>query len=138
MKRTLVRTAALAFIVFFIIIIRIADRGEGNLWWAFIGSIPYGDKVGHLGLVGMLSLLCNLAIPPRPATRWTRCITLTTWVLLVLLSLEELAQAFIPTRTCDLFDWLADLAGLVLGQSAASLLRRWVARDPKVKSVIQS
>jgi len=137
MKRTLVRAAALAFIAFFIIIIGIADRGEGDLWWAFIGRIPYGDKVGHLGLVGTLSLLCNLAIPPRPATLSTRFITLTTWVLLVFLSLEELAQAFIPTRTCDFFDWLADLAGLGLGQFAASLLRRWFARDPKLKSVIQ-
>jgi hypothetical protein len=128
MKRTLSCTAALAFIAFFIIIIGIADRGEGYRWWAFIGHIPYGDKVGHLGLVGMLSLLCNLAIPPRPATRWTRFITLTTWVLLLLLSLEELAQAFIPSRTCDVFDWLADLAGLALGQAAATRLRRWIWR----------
>jgi len=32
---------------------------------------------------------------------------MTTPVLLVLPSLEELSQAFIPTRTCDFFDWLA-------------------------------
>ena len=44
-------------------------------------------------------------------------------ILLALLSLEELAQAFIPTRTCDFFDWLADLAGLALGQAAASTIR---------------
>ncbi|MEI6674981.1 MAG: VanZ family protein [Verrucomicrobiota bacterium] len=137
MKPTLVRAAALAFIAFFIIIIGIADRGEGDQWWAFIGRIPYGDKVGHLGLVGTLSLLCNLAIPPRPATRSTRLITLTTWVLLVFLSLEELAQAFIPTRTCDFFDWLADLAGLALGQFAASLLRRGVDRDHKEENLLR-
>ena len=124
MKLTLTRIAALGFISFFLIIIGIADRGEGYQWWAFIGRIPYGDKVGHLGLVATLALLCNLAFPPRPATRWTRFITLTTLVLLVLLSLEELAQTFIPTRTCDVFDWLADLAGLALGQASASLLRR--------------
>ena len=124
MKRTLARMAALAFIAFFITIVGIADRGEGDQWWAFIGHIPYGDKVGHIGLIGTLTLLCNLAIPPRPSTRLTRFITLTTLVLLVMLSLEELSQAFLPTRTCDFFDWLADLAGLALGQFTASMLRR--------------
>ena len=120
MKRTLSRTTAFAFILFFISIIVIADRGEGALWWSFLDRIPCGDKVGHLVLVGTLSLLCNLAIPSPPCAGLWRFITLTTLVLLVLLSLEELAQAFIPTRTCDLFDWLADLAGLALGQMAAT------------------
>lgn len=124
MKLTLARIAACAFIILFIAIIVIADRGEGSRWWAFIDRILYGDKVGHLVLVGTLSLLCNLAVPTRPYAWLPRFITLTTLVLLVLLSLEELAQAFIPTRTCDIFDWLADLAGLALGQMAATGLDR--------------
>lgn len=128
MTRTLSSMAALVFGFFFIIIIGIADRGEGNQWWAFIGRIPYGDKIGHLSLIGILAFLCNLAIPPRPCSRLTCCITLTTLVLLVLLSLEEIAQAFIPTRTCDFYDWLADLAGLALGQFAATLARRRLFR----------
>jgi hypothetical protein len=120
MNRTLSRIAASAFIVCLITIIVIADRGEGARWWAFLDGIPYGDKFGHLVLIGTLSLLCNLAIPTQSCAWLPRFITLTTLVLLVLLSLEELAQAFIPTRNCDFFDWLADLAGLVLGQSAAA------------------
>ena len=128
MKRLAFSIAALAFIGFFIIIVGIADRGEGDQWWAFIGRIPYGDKVGHLGLTGVLALLCNLAVPPGPSTRLTRFFTLTTLLLLLVLSLEELSQAFIPARTCDFFDWLADLAGLTLGQSAASKLRRRIFR----------
>ncbi|MEI6177909.1 MAG: VanZ family protein [Verrucomicrobiota bacterium] len=124
MNRALTRIAALTFIVFMIVIIIIADRGEGSRWWAFIDHIPYGDKVGHLGLIGTLSLLCNLAISPKKYAFLPRFITLTTLILLVFLSLEELAQAFIPTRTCDVFDWLADLAGLALGQFAAAALSR--------------
>lgn len=123
MKRGFFVIAALAFIVFFITIIIIANRGEGNNWWAFINGIPFGDKVGHLGLVGMLSLLCNLAVHPRRITWLPRFITLTTLVLFVLLSLEEIAQAFLPYRTCDLFDWLADLAGLAFGQIIALTIR---------------
>jgi len=119
MKRTLPRIAAVAFILFFITISVIADRGEGSRWWGFIDHIPQGDKLGHVVLIGTMAFLCNLAIVPRPRAWLPRFITLTTLVLLVLLSLDELAQAFIPTRTCDIFDWLANLAGLALGQTAA-------------------
>jgi hypothetical protein len=119
MKRTITLSAALGFIVFIVTIIVIADRGEGGRWWGFIHDIPLGDKVGHLGLIGTLSLLCNLAIPGWKLRYLPRFITAVTAVLLVLLSLEELAQAFLPHRTCDLFDWLADLGGLTLGQALA-------------------
>ena len=122
MKPTLARIAAGAFIILLIAIIVIADRGEGSRWWAFLEHVPCGDKAGHLVLIGTLSLLCNLAIPSRRGPGWARIITLTTLVLLVMLSLEELAQAFISTRTCDFFDWLADLAGLALGQATATAL----------------
>mgnify|MGYP001168751952 CR=1 FL=1 len=115
--------AAVAFIAFLIVVIIIADRGEGGKWWAFIDHIPKGDKVGHLGLIGTLSLLCNLAFHPRQPGWLPRWITPITLILLVILSGEEIAQAFIPTRTCDLFDWLADLAGLAAGQTVALWLR---------------
>ena len=115
--------AAVAFIVFLILVIIIADRGEGEKWWSFIDHIPYGDKVGHLGLIGTLSLLCNLAFHPRHPGWLPRWITLVTLILLVILSGEEIAQAFIPHRTCDIFDWLADLAGLAAGQVTALWIR---------------
>jgi hypothetical protein len=118
-KRILPSAAALTFIAFFIAIVIIADRGEGDHWWGFIHLIPNGDKVGHVVLVGTLSLLCNLAVPSR---RTRAFFTRTTLVLLLLLTLEEIAQAFLPSRTCDIFDWLADLAGLSLGQLAATSL----------------
>lgn len=120
MKRILPPAAAVVFIAFFITIVVIADRGEGDRWWGFIHLIPFGDKVGHLGLIGTLSLLCNLAVPSRKM--WS-VITRATLVLLVVLTLEEIAQAFLPYRTCDILDWLADLAGLMTGQTAAILLR---------------
>ena len=120
---------ALAFISFLIVVIGIADHGDGERWWPFIGHIPYGDKIGHLGLIGTLSLLCNIAFHPQPRPWLPRVITFTTWVLLVFLTLEEIAQAFIPTRTCDLYDWLADLAGLAVGQWLARHVRAWIARS---------
>lgn len=128
-QRPVAMAAAVGFIGFFIWIVILADRADGVPWWAFIDRIPFGDKVGHLGLVGTLSLLCNLAF-----TRWKSgrpgFFTRTSWVLLILLSLEELSQAFIPHRHLDAFDWLADLAGLALGQWVAMRAAYYFSKRP--------
>ena len=118
-KPHLIRAAALGFVAFLIAAVVIADRGEGAKWWPFLDHIPYGDKFGHIGLFGTLGFLCNLAFPNRRASRLPDFITKTTLVLLVIVTLEELSQAFIPSRTLDLFDWLADLTGLLAGQTLA-------------------
>ncbi len=116
--------AALLFIAFIVGVIIIADRADGPPFWSFINRIPWGDKVGHLGLIGTLSFLCNLAFRTR---KW-RYATLTTMVLLVLLTGEELSQAFVPSRHLDLFDWLADLVGLALGQWMAYGVRAFLTK----------
>jgi VanZ family protein len=117
--------AALGCITFFILIIRIANRGEGDRWWSFIHLIPHGDKVGHLGLVGALSFICNLASARWKWNSLPRWITPATLILLLLLTGEEIAQAYQPHRTCDIFDWFADLAGLAAGQWLSVLVARW-------------
>lgn len=114
----------MAFAAFFIIIIIIANRGEGSNWWPFIEQVPMGDKLGHLGLVGSLSLLFNVAFRLRQPVWLPRRITPVSFALAVLLTAEELSQAFIPSRTCDPWDWLADLAGLACGQWLANRFHR--------------
>lgn len=121
--RPLAVLSAVGFIGFFIWIVGIANSGNGALWWSFLDRIPFGDKVGHLVLIGTMSFLCNLAFPSRKMGLFRRSVTLTTLILFVLLSMEELSQAFIETRHLDVFDWLADLAGLAIGQFCAMRLR---------------
>lgn len=87
-----------------------------------------GDKLGHVGLVGTLSFLCNLAFPLKRPAWLPKGISTVTFLLLAVLTLEELAQAFIPTRTCDPADWLANLIGLAAGQLAALSPGKWLAR----------
>ncbi len=116
----LIRASACAFGASIIAAIVIANRGEGDAWWPFLKHIPFGDKTGHLCLFSTLAFLCNLALPQFRFRFLPRFVTGITFVLFLLTSLEELAQAFIPSRTCDLADWLADLAGLAIGQFAAA------------------
>jgi polysaccharide biosynthesis protein VpsQ len=112
------------FILFMLVIVTLANRGEGDRWWSFIHHIPYGDKLGHIGLMFALCLLCNLAFAPRSFRLLPPFITRVTFILFALVTLEELSQAFISTRSCDPLDWFADLAGLALGQIAATAIRR--------------
>ncbi len=45
-------------------------------------------------------------------------------------AIDEIHQAFVPFRSCQLGDWLADLLGALLGVVAASVLRgRWRSDD---------
>jgi hypothetical protein len=120
--RHLLKALALSFVLFLILIVTLANRGEGGRWWSFIHIIPCGDKLGHIGLMGTLSLLCNLAFIPRPVPFLPTFITRVSFLLFLLVTLEELSQAFLPTRSCDPLDWLADLTGLALGQLAAQAL----------------
>ncbi len=122
-KLKLIRVAALGFVLFLIIVIIIADCSEKYKWWPFIERIPFGDKLGHIGLFGTLCFLCNLAFPSRRFGYRPLFITKTTLVLLVIISLEELSQLFIASRHCDFLDWLSDLIGLAAGQTAADLYK---------------
>ncbi|MFM2197460.1 MAG: hypothetical protein RLZZ505_892 [Verrucomicrobiota bacterium] len=119
----IIRAITIGFVLFLIAAVIIANTGNGEHFWPFIHKVRYADKAGHIVLFGTLSFLCNLAFPSRRFGRRPFLVTLTTLVLLAVISLEEISQAFIPARSCDLFDWLADLTGLAIGQLAAIALK---------------
>jgi len=123
-----------ALILFMLLIVTIANRGEGGEWWAFLHHIPCGDKLGHVGLMGALCLLCNLAFTPRRFRFLPDRVTHITCILFVVITLEEISQAFIPARSCDPFDWFADLAGLALGQTAAMAMRKKIHNPSLTRS----
>jgi VanZ family protein len=124
------KVLALSFVLFLLLIITVANRGDGDQWWSFVHKIPYGDKLGHIGLMGTLGFLCNLAFTPRTVPFLPSFITRATCILVLLVTTEELSQAFISTRTCDPLDWLANLTGLSLGQLAALALTD--AKNPEL------
>lgn len=121
-KLHMARAIALGFILFPIAVAVIADRGKGDEWRPFIQNIPMGDKFGHVGLFGTLAFLCNLAFPVRRPSSLPRFITRTTLILLTVISAEEIARAFIPLRSFDPTDWLADLIVLAAGQTLALII----------------
>lgn len=109
---------ALAFLLFLLWLMVIADRGQSHLLFELARATPYGDKIGHLLLFATLTLLANAALGYRRL--WPGILLGSLLVLLFALG-EELSQAWFPNRTLDGLDALADLAGIIV----ANLFGLW-------------
>ncbi|KKI99386.1 hypothetical protein PROH_15510 [Prochlorothrix hollandica PCC 9006 = CALU 1027] len=104
----------------------IIRANQGNLppLLRFYANLPLGDKVGHGLLMGTLSFLVNWAWQGQ-CWRWRSWpIPKGSVVVLAIVTLEELSQGFIPSRSLSWSDWFADLGGIVLGGWLAVRLTR--------------
>lgn len=103
------------FFLFIIWVIYDANQGNSNLFITFTASIPYGDKLGHIGLYGMLTLLINIASRCYIVRFGKARLQLGTLVVLLFSLIEELSQGMMPNRTLDMGDAVADVVGIVIG-----------------------
>lgn len=113
------------FCLFLLEIVSAANRGMLPLWALRIVHLPLGDKLGHFLLMGGFSFGLNWLAQGATVRRLGRDWLVGSAVAVVVVTLEELSQLFIITRTLSLTDLLADLAGIWLfGRLALWLLRR--------------
>lgn len=74
------------------------------------------DKVAHMAAFGVLAAFAELALrrshPGLPVLRWL--IVLFIGVA-IFGATDELHQRFVPGRSCDFYDWVADALGGGLG-----------------------
>ena len=101
-------------------VIACADLGglRGFLRW--INSLPFGDKAGHVFLIGTMAHLLNRALFNRIVKIGPVRCQLGGLIVAILMTIEEFTQIWIPSRT---FDW-GDLAANYSGILAAE----WLAR----------
>ena len=90
---------------------------------------PPLDKVAHASVFGLLALLLDLALqrnrPDLPMYRRHG------WVFLMVAcfgATDEWHQLFVPGRSCEFGDWVADVLGGSLGILLASLPTLWTRR----------
>ena len=121
----LIRLAFILFTSAFVSLVVLADRGEIGKIWEFIAYIPFGDKLGHLGLVGTLTVLSNLQLKRRKAGP----LMLGSLIVLVAMMLEEGSQYFFPARSFDGYDALANLVGVLCGEGLVRMLPRRLTRQ---------
>jgi VanZ family protein len=108
----------------------------GAIWFLSSQSIlpqPKGilgfDKVQHLIAYLVLTGALGLWIPPG---FWQRRRALTLGLTALLGSLygviDEVHQYFVPGRDCNVWDWLADTIGAILGAGAILLIRMYLLK----------
>ena len=91
-------------------------------------ALPGTDKVAHVMFHGALfacarAIASSLGVPPRLRS------SIAAVAGLAVAAVDELVQAFLPSRSVEMEDLIADIAGLSLG---------WVltARPPRAQAVI--
>ena len=96
-----------------------------------VGFVPT-DKLLHAAVFGGLALLIARAVRfwRTRASLWT-CLWLGALGASLLGALLEVCQLFVPYRSADPLDWLADTVGAALAAGALLALARFI---PKLES----
>ncbi|WP_194868226.1 VanZ family protein [Pseudoalteromonas sp. PPB1] len=111
----LVSFVAMSFFVFIVWVIYLANTGQDSIFFDLVRSIPNGDKLGHVSLCGILTALFIVCCKFRSFAFGNAHVYYGVAIVLTLVCLEELSQAFISTRTFDLFDMVANIVGISSG-----------------------
>ena len=115
------------FAAFLVLVIVLADTGNIVGLLNFM-HFKYFDKVGHFMLVGIMGFLVNLFFNCQKIQVWRfKVLKGSVWVLIPI-SLEELSQGLLPGRNLSIYDWLSDVAGLVVFGFLATWIERYRSR----------
>jgi VanZ family protein len=95
--------------------------------------LPSGfDKVLHAGAFGLWASLALAATArSRPSWAWKR----HAWIAAISASIyglcDEVHQMFVPGRSADVLDWVADLTGGILAVLLWGLVAFWLQKKPE-------
>ncbi len=116
------------FFCFILWIIYLANTGSQSIFFDIVDSIPYGDKLGHFCLFGVLTLGTNFAFKLKKVSIRVSKIYLGTIIVLTFAFAEEFSQFFLKTRTVDVVDLLAGIAGIVV----FSFITRYISNNDRI------
>lgn len=122
---TKIKIITVIYILILVGIIYLADSRGTQYLLNFVGNIPYGDKIGHFGLMGTFALLVNLVLKARTVGIGKVRYLLGSLIVMTIVTLEEFSQRFVSGRTFDLSDLVFDFAGIIIfGEIARFICRR--------------
>ena len=104
----------IAFILFLILVIAVANLGYGSQYFPFVYYIPWGDKFGHFFLMGMLSFLLNFVTKAPRIRIFSHEFLLVSMIVMLIVTAEEFSQILLEHRGFSLIDLLFDFAGIIL------------------------
>ena len=82
-----------------------------------VPSVAFGDKITHLMAFLILSILLSLTLLYQNKNELLKSKhTVSAFIIVSIYgALDEIHQGFIPGRSQDIFDWLADTIGALAG-----------------------
>ena len=117
------KNVSLAFAASLLLIVLLANTGSLPAWMVALKSFPGGDKAGHFILMGSMALLLNITLRQRRFRLAGCSFLLGSMIVAVVVTAEEFSQIWLPQRSFDLGDLLADYLGIVV-------LGGWVSQMP--------
>ena len=113
MKTAAIQWGAILFALFILLVIVLADM-DGLGFLRFINRIPFGDKIGHFVLYGILTFLVDLALfRSLPLLNRRLLVLRVALILALLIGLEEFSQQYFPNRSFDLVDLAFSYLGVI-------------------------
>ena len=127
-----IKIIASLYILILIVVIFIADHKTYHHLFDILRGIPFGDKIGHFLLIGMLAFVVNVLFACKTVRFYRWQVFLGSLIVMVLVTLEEFSQLFIKYRTFDLGDLAADYLGFFFfTYLATSLNQRLIGKVEK-------
>jgi len=114
MKINLRLILPLSFFTFITFIIYLADTANYNFAFRLVGHIPYGDKFMHGLLYGAMAMFLNYGLNYKSFRLFGFNMQVGALIVLTFAGLEEISQYWLPSRTCDVLDFVADTIGVTL------------------------
>ncbi|WP_351078222.1 VanZ family protein [Shewanella sp. CAL98-MNA-CIBAN-0140] len=112
------------FFSFILWIIYLTNTGGHSVLFDLIKHVPYGDKVGHMLLFGLLTYMANLALHSRHFRLGRLPLYYGTVLVSIFVLIDQISQGFIPSRTLDIIDLAADGVGITLFSYFRGLTQR--------------
>jgi len=122
--KNLILIFTISFFVFILWVIYLANTGSESIFFDLVQAIPYGDKIGHIVLYGILSFALSLVLNFRSVFIVNIKIYYGVIIVALFAFIEEITQAFYPNRTLDLLDIFADIIGFVLATFVLNMIEK--------------
>ena len=124
------------FVLIFILLSMPAGNTPGDDWISYLLQLPYADKIIHVGLFGSLalSLFSHFEQYSNISFRSTRTKALSLIACILYgIGMEFYQKYFVPSRSLDVIDMLADAMGALLALPFFNMVKHYI--QPKLKSI---
>ncbi len=117
---------AFLFAGFLFYVIYSANQSADFYFVKWVRALPYGDKIGHFLLMGIMTLLINLALRNRTFSLFNKNILWGSSIIFIIITIEEFTQISNPNRTFDVLDLSANYLGIFCFSMAAIFVHPYI------------